>query len=472
MRDEGFGAYARRVSRPYAAAVARHFDPAQASLTERGIDKLAARRADRVGGRSRRPFRSSSGPGSSARKRASGWPRLPRAGCRALRALATRARAGVREAGCWHSSGSCAAADGSDAVLEDRWSVGPARRRDRVPARMGRRARPAAPRGGRLARCAAARARRARCAGRGRRRRGRREAARPAATSRPGRAAGPGRDRAAPDRRGGDARDAPRRSGSPGPERRLERLRADLRTACSSTATSTSETCSCASAAVSVRSTRSPAPATAPTTRPTGSTPTGSRVAAPASRRWPQRPAATGGACATGAGSLPCTAEPTARAPCGSEPLGDRRRGHRRPRARCGAAPRCDRTGSPARLQSRHGPPRLLRRPLHALRRRPGARGVPARRAPVALRRRPASVHAARPARERPPPGGRGHGHRAGRRGRRELERDRARRRTRSTSTRRGSSCRTSPASPPSSTSPRCARRWPTSAATRRRSTR
>jgi hypothetical protein len=40
LRDEGFGAYAARVSRPYGAAVARHFDPAQASLTEAGIDKL------------------------------------------------------------------------------------------------------------------------------------------------------------------------------------------------------------------------------------------------------------------------------------------------------------------------------------------------------------------------------------------------------------------------------------------------
>jgi len=44
VRDEGFGAYASRVSRPYAAAVARHFDRAQASLTERGIDKLAGSR--------------------------------------------------------------------------------------------------------------------------------------------------------------------------------------------------------------------------------------------------------------------------------------------------------------------------------------------------------------------------------------------------------------------------------------------
>ena len=43
---------------------------------------------------------------------------------------------------------------------------------------------------------------------------------------------------------------------------------------------------------------------------------------------------------------------------------------------------------------------------------------------------------------------------------------------TRSTSTRPASSCRTSPACRPSSTSPRCAPRWPTSAATRSRSTR
>jgi hypothetical protein len=40
LRDEGFGAYAARVSRPYGAAVARHFDPGRTSLTERGIDRL------------------------------------------------------------------------------------------------------------------------------------------------------------------------------------------------------------------------------------------------------------------------------------------------------------------------------------------------------------------------------------------------------------------------------------------------
>jgi hypothetical protein len=40
LRDEGLGAYAARVARPYGSAVARHFDPERASLTERGIDRL------------------------------------------------------------------------------------------------------------------------------------------------------------------------------------------------------------------------------------------------------------------------------------------------------------------------------------------------------------------------------------------------------------------------------------------------
>lgn len=41
VRDEGFGAYAARVSRPYAQAVARHFDPARQTLTERALDRLS-----------------------------------------------------------------------------------------------------------------------------------------------------------------------------------------------------------------------------------------------------------------------------------------------------------------------------------------------------------------------------------------------------------------------------------------------
>lgn len=40
LRDEGFGAYAARVSRPYGQAVARHFDAERKSLTERGLDRL------------------------------------------------------------------------------------------------------------------------------------------------------------------------------------------------------------------------------------------------------------------------------------------------------------------------------------------------------------------------------------------------------------------------------------------------
>ena len=40
LRAEGFGRYAARVSRPYGSAIARHFDPARATLTERGVDKL------------------------------------------------------------------------------------------------------------------------------------------------------------------------------------------------------------------------------------------------------------------------------------------------------------------------------------------------------------------------------------------------------------------------------------------------
>jgi hypothetical protein len=38
--QEGFAAYARRVSRPYAEAVARHFDADGRTLTERGLERL------------------------------------------------------------------------------------------------------------------------------------------------------------------------------------------------------------------------------------------------------------------------------------------------------------------------------------------------------------------------------------------------------------------------------------------------
>ncbi|MCS7007062.1 MAG: aconitate hydratase AcnA, partial [Gaiellaceae bacterium] len=43
LRDEGFGAYARRVGRPYAAAVARHFSPGAPTLTERALRRLGGR---------------------------------------------------------------------------------------------------------------------------------------------------------------------------------------------------------------------------------------------------------------------------------------------------------------------------------------------------------------------------------------------------------------------------------------------
>ena len=40
VAEEGLGAYARRVSKPYAEAVVRHLDSEQPSLTERGLDRL------------------------------------------------------------------------------------------------------------------------------------------------------------------------------------------------------------------------------------------------------------------------------------------------------------------------------------------------------------------------------------------------------------------------------------------------
>ena len=40
LREEGFGAYARRVAQPYGAAMAGHFDHARTSWTERGFTRL------------------------------------------------------------------------------------------------------------------------------------------------------------------------------------------------------------------------------------------------------------------------------------------------------------------------------------------------------------------------------------------------------------------------------------------------
>jgi hypothetical protein len=47
VRDEGVAAYARRVSRPYAAAVARHLDSSRHSRTERLVERFEAWREHR-----------------------------------------------------------------------------------------------------------------------------------------------------------------------------------------------------------------------------------------------------------------------------------------------------------------------------------------------------------------------------------------------------------------------------------------
>jgi hypothetical protein len=60
LRDEGFGAYARRVSAPYRAAVGGHFDPERETWTERGLERATAAATAvrrRVPRRLRRPQR-------------------------------------------------------------------------------------------------------------------------------------------------------------------------------------------------------------------------------------------------------------------------------------------------------------------------------------------------------------------------------------------------------------------------------
>jgi hypothetical protein len=60
LREEGFGAYARRVSAPYRAAVGGHFDPRRETWTERGLERATAaatRFAARPGVRRRLPRR-------------------------------------------------------------------------------------------------------------------------------------------------------------------------------------------------------------------------------------------------------------------------------------------------------------------------------------------------------------------------------------------------------------------------------
>jgi hypothetical protein len=43
LRDEGFGAYARRVSAPYGQAIGSHFDRARETWTERGVEQVRRR---------------------------------------------------------------------------------------------------------------------------------------------------------------------------------------------------------------------------------------------------------------------------------------------------------------------------------------------------------------------------------------------------------------------------------------------
>ena len=117
--------------------------------------------------------------------------------------------------------------------------------------------------------------------------------------------------------------------------------------------------------------------------------------------------------------------------------------------------------------------PELLRRPRHPEGGRSRAHDLPPRRAAVEVRRRAAAVRAQGAAREPA-------AHRGQRLGRARPTSRRSRRWDAKAepseeiafTPARVRACRTSPACPPSSTSPRCATRWPTSAATRRRSTR
>ena len=58
VRDEGFAAYGWRVGKPYGAAVVRHFDPRQATLTERGLERLGRPKlieSERMGPRTAHP---------------------------------------------------------------------------------------------------------------------------------------------------------------------------------------------------------------------------------------------------------------------------------------------------------------------------------------------------------------------------------------------------------------------------------
>ena len=55
LREEGFGAYARRVGRPYQRAISRHFDARELSRTERLLERFSAWRRKRLDTRNEHP---------------------------------------------------------------------------------------------------------------------------------------------------------------------------------------------------------------------------------------------------------------------------------------------------------------------------------------------------------------------------------------------------------------------------------
>ena len=160
-----------------------------------------------------------------------------------------------------------------------------------------------------------------------------------------------------------------------------------------------------------------------------------------------------------------------ARRPATARPRGTGTRSSAWPTTRGATRPR-RRGRAGCQTERGHDFRELLRRPRRARGRRAHLRDLPARRAAAELRRRAPAVLPQGPARE--PAAQRGRRRRAprGRRGARHVGRQGRARRRRSPSRRRAWSCRTSRACRASSTSPRCATRWPTWAATRRTSTR
>ena len=292
VRDEGFGAYAARVARPYAAAVARHFDPRRRASPSGGSTSSPGR-ARSCGRTSRRRF-APRRSGSSATTRAPGWARLPELEAEVCERWQLEPGPELRGGLLAHVR-LVRRADGSDAVLKlagpwDRpadeiaslraWDGGPAPRlleadvsaerccsSASLPVR--RRWTPPPRRRGLLDRMHV-----------------------PAPAELPG----AGRDRAADGSTGPSRRGAPRRSGSRGPGAAPERLQRDAAPAIGARA----------------RRLRRAEPALLRAPGASGDRPArlrgdgaydaaywihanGSRVAAPASRRWPRdrlRPAA------------------------------------------------------------------------------------------------------------------------------------------------------------------------------------